>query len=303
MKSSCRPAVIFPPDAKYPKCMQGGGEKAITCETIPDSFVPLLHRKAHLMSVFSPRMSRFRRIGITTAATVATTCLMGAGAASAAPGLGEFAPWPVPVFAGEKHFADRELARTTADGWGLHAAKSNESIYVAPPLDGAATTGEAFGSLNGRVWIDGAGSPALTGAQFEMGYQIGCGVDVSGGADVEVASTIGVASHATTGIEGGPSVQVGADATAKAEAGVESKAEVSPTVSGHLNPGKITNVALATMPVNPQYMRAAGGFSGAHLQINGCGGPVSIRSYVQIATISPTSTDTVAVYGDPQRIR
>ena len=92
-------------------------------------------------------------------------------------------------------------------------------------------------------------------------------------------------------------------ALAKAEAGVESKAEVSPTVSGHLNPGKVTNVALATMPVNPQYMRAAGGFSGAHLQVNGCGGPVSIRSYVQIATISPTSTDTVAVYGDPQRIR
>ncbi|MGP5660230.1 MspA family porin [Corynebacterium falsenii] len=251
--------------------------------------------------------------GVVAGVSSVLVALTADGVASAAPQVGELVPWPGAVFGGEKPLADRELARTTADGWVLHAKKSDELINLAPPLDGAATTGEAFGSLNGKVWIDGAGDPALTGAQFEMGYQIGCGVDVSSGADVEVASTVGVASHANVGVEGGPSVQVevpnttgaqvGADATGKAEAGAESKAEVSPTVAGHLNPGKVTNVALATMPISNQYKRASGGFTGAHLQINGCAGPVSIRSYVQIATVSPTSMDVVAVYGDPQRIR
>ncbi|RAV31132.1 hypothetical protein DLJ54_09990 [Corynebacterium heidelbergense] len=208
---------------------------------------------------------------------------------------------------------DREASRVTADGWGLHVRKSGESVYVNPPLDGAVTTGEAFGTVSANAWIDGAGAPELTGAMFETGYQIGCGVDVSDGVDVEVGATVGVAPHADAGVEGGPSVNVelpnatgvsvGADATAHVNAGVDGKGEITPSVKAHLTPGKVTNVALASMPLSREFKRAAGGFSGAHLQINGCAGPVSIRSYATVASTSPTSVDSVAVYGDPQRIR
>ncbi|QAU53404.1 MspA family porin [Corynebacterium pelargi] len=240
--------------------------------------------------------------------------------------------YPLPVAGGERDLRDAEASRVTADGWVLHAQKVDESIHFAPALDGGVTTGEAFGTLSGRTWIDGDGSEAIQAAYFETGYQIGCGVDVSRGADVEVASvlgvspSVGVAPSANAGVDGGvkvgPSVQVtlpdnsatlGADATADAgakagvgvdsEAKVDSKAEVAPTIAFHLDPGGITNIPLAGYSMNLDKLRAAGGFTGAHLQINGCAGPVSIRSYVSVTASTDTSVDAVAVYGDARRIR
>lgn len=255
----------------------------------------------------------------------------GGGVVQAAPVV-DVIPWPVPVFGGEKSLPDRAVDRTTVDGWRLHVRKSGEVVHVNPPLDSSVTTGEVFGSVNASVWIDGKGSPQIRTAVFDMGYQIGCGVDVSKGMDVSVAGTVGVAPHTSVGLEGGPSVSggvqagpsvsvslpspsvtggadggvsvdAGADATVKAETGVDSKAEVSPAVSMHLDPGKVTNVALVSRPVDVKYRRASAGFTGAHLQINGCAGPVTVRSYVQLSTTTATSVDQVAVYGDPQRIR
>jgi hypothetical protein len=248
-------------------------------------------------------------VSITAAATLGLTAIAPAAAAATLPDL----PWPAPVTGGPTDLPDRQVSRTTADGWVLHAAKTDESVNIAGPLDASATTGEAFGTLTGNVWIDGAGAPELTGAMFDAGYQIGCGVDISGGVDVEVAGTAGIAPHADAGIEGGPHVQVelpnvtgvsaGADATARAEVGVDGKLEVAPTVQAHLNPGGVSDISLVSMPVNPDYKRASAGFTGAHLQINGCAGPVSIRSYVTVSTTSPTSVDAVSVYGTATRIR
>ncbi|MGP9760974.1 MspA family porin [Corynebacterium sp. AOP12-C2-36] len=246
------------------------------------------------------------------ALSVAVTATLGLTAiapAAAAPTL----PWPAPVTGGPTDLPDRQVSRTTADGWVLHAAKSDESVNIAPPLDASTTTGEAFGTLTGNVWIDGAGAPELTGAMFTTGYQIGCGVDISGGVDVELAGTAGIAPNATAGVEGGPSVQVelpnitgvsaGADATARGEVGLDGKLEAAPTVSAHLDPGGVTDVDLVSMPIDPEYKRASGGFTGAHLQVNGCAGPVSVRSYVTVSTTSPTSVDAVSVHGTATRIR
>jgi hypothetical protein len=245
-------------------------------------------------------------VSITAAATLGLTAI---APAAAAPTL----PWPAPVTGGPTDLPDRQISRTTADGWVLHAAKRDESVNIAGPLGASATTGEAFATLTGNVWIDGAGAPELTGAMFDAGYQIGCGVDISSGVDVEVAGTTGIAPHADAGIEGGPSVQVelpnvtgvsaGADATARAEVGVDGKLEAAPTVSAHLNPGGVSDISLVSMPVNPDYKRASAGFTGAHLQVNGCAGPVSIRSYVTVSTTSATSVDAVSVYGTATRIR
>ena len=244
-------------------------------------------------------------VSIAAAALVLTTITP----AAAAPTL----PWPLPVTGGPTDLPDRATSRTTADGWVLHASKTDESVNIAPPLDASATTGEAFGTLTGNVWIDGNGAPELTGAMFDAGYQIGCGVDISDGVDVEIAGTAGVAPHADAGVEGGPSVQVdlpnvtgvsaGADATARAEVGADGKLEVAPTVRSHLNPGGVSDISLVSMPVDPNYKRASAGFTGAHLQINGCAGPVSIRSYVTVSSTSPTSVDAVSVYGKATRIR
>lgn len=253
--------------------------------------------------------------------------VLAAGPAVALPGWVPVleTPYPGPVVGGERDIADSAATRTTADGWVLHVDKTEEAINFAPALDGGVTTGEAFGTLTGRTWIDGAGSEQLRGAYFETGYQIGCGVDVSQGVDVEVAGvagvspSVGVAPSAEAGVDGGANakvtlpqaqgVDVGADVGGKAGVGVDSeakvdgKAEIAPTVAFHLDPGGVTNITLAGYNVNLDKKRAAGGFTGAHLQINGCAGPVSIRSYVTLSTVTDTSVDAVAVYGDARRIR
>ncbi|MEJ4099982.1 MspA family porin [Corynebacterium mastitidis] len=282
-----------------------------------------------------------RQIAQTCAAITGIVTAAGIGVAQAEPVV-DVVPWPAAPFGGEKSLENRYVEKTTEDGWVLHAEKKDETIHMAPPLDSAATTGESFGSLKAKVWITGQGEPELRGAAFEAGYQVGCDVDISTGVDYEIAGTVGVAPRVSGGVKGGPSVstgveggpkvglggeavpsvsvnlpegnvqvgadgkvkgETGADATGKLEGGVDGKAEVSPAIKGHLQPGKITNVALVSMPIDKEYKRAAGGFTGAHLQVNGCAGPVTVRSYVTISTVSPTSIDAVNVYGDPQRIR
>ncbi|MCF4005645.1 MspA family porin [Corynebacterium uropygiale] len=225
----------------------------------------------------------------------------------------DFLPWPFPVSGVDRAMPDRVSDRVTSDGWVVHAGKFGERVFVNPPLDGSVTTGEAFGSVDFKGWIDGQGDPALSGAVFEAGYQVGCGVDISGGVDAEVASVVGSSPAVKAGVEGGPSVSVklpnvqgataGVDATGTVEGTVSGKAEVAPTVNAHLDPGGITNVVLVSMPMDPQYLRASGGFSGAQVKVEGCIGPVTVRSFATVSTTSPTSVDSVSVYGDPQRIR
>lgn len=108
-------------------------------------------------------------------------------------------------------------------------------------------------------------------------------------------ATVGAEAQGDAGAKAG----VGVDSEAK----VDSKVEVAPTVAFKLNPGGVTNITLAGYNMNLDKKRAAGGFTGAHLQINGCAGPVSIRSYVSLSTVTETSVDAVAVYGDARRIR
>ncbi|AGP29837.1 MspA family porin [Corynebacterium terpenotabidum] len=247
-------------------------------------------------------------IGTLAVAGIGASSVSGAGA-----DIIDYLPWPAQVSGGEVSLPDREASRTTVDGWVLHAGKSNEVINLAPALDGGMSTGEFFGSMDARVWIDGAGAPELTGAMFETGYQIGCGVDISSGVDATVGFTQGIAPHADAGITGGPSVNiplgvingmaVGADATATVQVGVDGKTEADQSFTTHLAPGTVTDVPLVSMPVDAGYKRAAAGVTGAHFQINGCLGPVSVRSYVTVSSVSPTSVDAVSVYGDPRRVR
>lgn len=229
-------------------------------------------------------------------------------------------PYPGQVIGGERDIRDRAVSRTTADGWVLNVEKLDEAINFAPALDGGITTGEGFGTLTGNSWISGQGLEPLNSAYFETGYQIGCGVDISEGVAVEttvggsVSPSVGVAPSGE--VAGGPSAEVtlpnfeatvGANANASAgvdgSASVDTNAESSTTVSYQLNPGGITNITLAGYDMNLEKLRAAGGFTGAHLQVNGCVGPVYIRSYVSLATATDTSVDYVAVYGDARRIR
>lgn len=218
-----------------------------------------------------------------------------------------------------------DSAATTGESFGSLKAK----VWI---------TGQGEPELRGAVFEAGyqvgCGVDISTGVDYEVAGTVGVAPRVSGGVEGGPSVSGGVEGGPKVGLggEAGPSVSVnlpegniqigadgkvkgetgadatgkaeaGADATGKLEGGVDGKAEVSPAIKGHLQPGKITNVALVSMPIDKEYKRAAGGFTGAHLQVNGCAGPVTVRSYVTISTMSPTSIDAVNVYGDPQRIR
>lgn len=184
------------------------------------------------------------------------------------------------------------------------------TVGVAPRVSGGVEGGP---SVSGGV----EGGPSVSGG-VEGGPKVGLGGEagpsvsvnlpegnIQLGADGKVKGETGAdaTGKAEAGADATGKLEAGADATGKLEGGVDGKAEVSPAIKGHLQPGKITNVALVSMPIDKEYKRAAGGFTGAHLQVNGCAGPVTVRSYVTISTMSPTSIDAVNVYGDPQRIR
>ncbi|WPF67686.1 MspA family porin [Corynebacterium sp. 21KM1197] len=184
------------------------------------------------------------------------------------------------------------------------------TVGVAPRVSGGVEGGPSIsGGIEGGPSVSGGleGGPNV-GVGGEAGPSVSVNLpegNVQVGADGKVKTEAG--ADATAKVEGGADatgkLEAGADATGKLEGGVDAKAEVSPAIKGHLQPGKITNVALVSMPIDKEYKRAAGGFTGAHLQVNGCAGPVTVRSYVTISTVSPTSIDAVNVYGDPQRIR
>lgn len=216
--------------------------------------------------------------------------------------------------------AASEANAATHENTALPLHGDENSIVIEGSENSTDTGGPGLGcvrshsaSVESSGWTDGEGAPELSGAVFEAGYQVGCGIDISGGIDAEIAGALGSSPALKAGVEGGPSVSVklpnvqgvnaGIDGTAKVEGSVSGKAEMAPTVSAHLNPGGITNVVLVSMPMDPQYLRASGGFSGAQVKVEGCIGPVTVRSFATVSTTSPTSVDTVSVYGDPQRIR
>lgn len=271
-----------------------------------------------------------RRVAAATVGLGAALTVGFASTASAAPlvkipTISDFLPYPL-VVNNQTAFPDREANQPTADGWNLRVNKTGESLYIAAPLDGAVTTAEAFATLRGGAWIEGQGDPAIDSGLFEMGYQLGCGVDISGGVDVQATNTIGLSPAAsvnpsasnTTTLDG-----IGLETTAEApyvsvelpkinnattvgvdgNLGVDGNAEHSHTISGHIDPGSITNIALASREVNTEYNRANASVVGAHITTTGCVGPVTVRSYVLLSTETATSSDIVAVYGDPQRLR
>lgn len=198
--------------------------------------------------------------------------------------------------------------------------------------------GDGFPQLTGAVFEAGyqigCGVDVSSGADVSVSGNFGVAPHASLGVEGGPDGRVGVEGGPSvgTGVEAGPSVKVsipdgtgtlgadakakakadadatgkaelGFDATGKAETGVDAKAEVAPTISMHLDPGKVNSIPLVSMPINPEFKRASGGFTGAHLQINGCAGPVSVRSYAVISTVSPTSVDAVSVYGDARRVR
>jgi hypothetical protein len=119
----------------------------------------------------------------------------------------------------------------------------------------------------------------VTAGTVTSGFQIGCNTDITGGA--------------TVGISVGPSVGLSVSWPPAATIGLQA----TPSISTTLRPGTITDVPLGTK----QLAASAGAIStdGVHIRVDGCLGPVSVRTYVTAAISTPANDNTVNVYGEP----
>lgn len=203
---------------------------------------------------------------------VCAAVVMGAGVAQAAPSAHPRA----------NPFADRSVSRVTDDGWRVTATKSREVVRSVPPLNQSPWTREGFLSLKSTGSVTGNGRSPVTAATVTGGFQIGCNTDVTSGA------TIGIAGgpNATLNISYPPALGIGAN--------------LQPSISSVLKPGTITDI-----PFGTKRLAAAQGSinaTGVHVKIDGCLGPVTVRSYVTVAISTPLNDDTVNVYGLPHRL-
>ncbi|MEH3154010.1 MAG: MspA family porin [Gordonia paraffinivorans] len=176
-------------------------------------------------------------------------------------------------------FADRSLARTTDDGWQVTATKAREAVHSVRPLNQSPWTREGFVSLRAAGSIGGAGSSPVTSGTVTGGFQVGCNTDVTSGA------TIGIAGgpNATLNVSYPPALGIGAS--------------VQPSISSVLRPGTIADVSFGTKRLTST--SGAINATDVHIKVDGCLGPVVLRSYVTVAISTPNNDDTVNVYGLP----
>ncbi|MFD6161468.1 MspA family porin [Nocardia sp. NPDC060256] len=172
--------------------------------------------------------------------------------------------------------ADKSRETTTDDGWQIRITKTDENLDRYPNLAATPFTREGFVSLKAITDIDGTGTAPVNAGTISLGYQIGCQVDVTNGL------TIGLAI--------GPNISIGITTL-----GVGGSASIAPTVN--LKPGTITTIPFATKPLAGPHGSITS--DQVHVKIDGCMGPVSLRSYAQVNISTPTADNSLAVYGDP----
>jgi hypothetical protein len=176
-------------------------------------------------------------------------------------------------------FADRQVSKVTADGWRVSAIKAGEQVRSVAPLNQSPWTREGFLSLRGEARISGAGRVPITAGTVSAGFQIGCNTDVTSG--LTVGMTAGPTAQMS--ISWPPALIVGAQANG--------------TISTTLKPGTIADIPFGTK----QLAGPTAGLTvqGVHVKVDGCLGPVAVRSYVTVAISTPVNDDTVNVYGAP----
>lgn len=179
-----------------------------------------------------------------------------------------------------------EQSITTPDGWRLSVGHRDEVANRVPPLNGIGTTREVFITNQAYGGIGGAGA-ALQGVVLKTGYHLGCAVNITG-------ITLGaqVSAGITPGITVTPSIPVPV-----VGANIGPTLSVSPSFTVSLTPGQVVDLPLGEKPLaGPEAFITN---RDAHVKLDGCAGPASIRSYAIIAVKSAAADDSVAVYGEP----
>lgn len=171
---------------------------------------------------------------------------------------------PLPV-------ADVTQSVQTDDGWHLSSTLTNMTINSVPNMAATAFTREGFVTGKATATIDGDGAVPVNSGTLVLGVQLGCQIDLSEGLDLGVSNESDVIT--TRPFE-----------------------DLLPYISVTLKPGSITSLSLGRKSIKG---RAGKIFvHDAHVKVDACGGPVSVRLFASATVYTDNSDDSVNTYGD-----
>ncbi len=210
-----------------------------------------------------------------TAMTIAVAAVsMGAVASGFAAGTAEAQP-------------GHQRSWVTDDGWKASIASTHEKVQKVAPLSSVPTSREAFMSMRAVSKLTppaGQAGAAITG-ELEAGYMIGCAVQLES-VTGSVGASLGIGGSGGGGVSGaGPSGNLS----------ISPQALLQPSLSVTMSPGKITTVTFDKKAVGAG--RTSTTTREGHISIDGCAGPVAVRSYAILKTSTPKANDGNAVYG------
>jgi len=186
------------------------------------------------------------------------------------------------------NMAPQSYDKTSRDGWQLNIKLDHEVVNSVPNLAAAANSREGFVTVSGTATAVGGTSP-ITDSLFIVGYQLGCQSDVSTG--LQIGGTAGIAPEGAIGIGGGSPVS----------ASIGNAGGIAGYVQTVVQPGVIVDLPLSNMSLNDG-SQAMIDIDNIHVKADGCGGPVTIRSYAYLRISTAQAHTQFAVYGDPIQI-
>lgn len=167
--------------------------------------------------------------------------------------------------------ADVIRSATTDDGWQLSAALTNMTINSVPNMAATAFTREGFVSGKASATIDGDGAVPVNAGTLVLGVQLGCQVDLSAGLDLGLSNETDLVS-------------------------ARPFEDLLPYVSVTLKPGSITSLSLGKKSVKGRLGKIT--VHDAHVKVDACGGPVSVRLFASATLYTDTSDDSISIYGN-----
>jgi hypothetical protein len=181
---------------------------------------------------------------------------------------------PLPV-------ADVTQSADTDDGWHLSVALTRMTINSVPNMAATAFTREGFVTGKAEAVIGGNGAAAVNSGNLVLGLQLGCQIDLSEGGSIGGDADIGI----SPGFTGSNVLN-----------NIGPYADVDGNVSINLLPGTITNVGLGKKALKGRDGEIV--VHDAHVKVDACGGPVSIRFFTTAMIDTDRSDDSVNAYGD-----
>lgn len=171
---------------------------------------------------------------------------------------------PVPL-------ADVIRSAQTDDGWQLSTSLTQMTINSVPNMAATAFSREGFVTGKATATIDGEGQVPVNSGTLVLGVQLGCQVDLSSGLDLGLSNESDLIS-------------------------ARPFEDLLPYVSVTLKPGSITSLSLGRKSIKGRIGKIF--VRDAHVKVDACGGPVSVRMFASATLYTDISDDSVNTYGD-----